>query len=442
MARHFEREASSFRAFVEKLQIDAERGDADEAPIVEEGVEGVRVMTVHKAKGLEFPVVVLADPTCSATRDTPSRHVDASRGLWVEPLCGCAPLELLEAADGELLRDQAEAVRVAYVAATRARDLLVAPVCGDAPIEGWLDVLKPVLYPPDESRRNSDAAEGCPTFREDSVLDRGAEVAPPRAGSVRPGSHPPLSDGPVVVWWDPSVLALEVEEHAALRHQRILAVDPDNNAAAESVREYAAWKKGREDLLTEASQPSISVQTVTAHGRSEPPQLLATRPSVQIERIERADSERPGGRRFGALVHSMLATVDLDANADAIRASAALNGRLIGATEDEISAATTAVCATLEHPILRRASASAKNGEIRRETPVLLTLANGELIEGIVDLAFLEDTAEFAGWTVVDFKTDREVAIASDLYQAQVATYATAIQSATTTPSRGILLTI
>jgi hypothetical protein len=59
----------------------------------------------------------------------------------------------LEAADDELCRDQAEAVRVAYVAATRARDLLVAPVCGDEPLEGWLDALKPVLYPADDLRR-------------------------------------------------------------------------------------------------------------------------------------------------------------------------------------------------------------------------------------------------------------------------------------------------
>ena len=150
MARHFERGASSFRAFVEKLEADAERGEADEAPIVEEGTEGVRVMTVHKAKGLEFPVVILADPTCSAARDTPSRHVDPARRLWLEPLCGSAPIELLEAADEELQRDQAEAIRVAYVAATRARDLLVAPVCGDQPIEGWLEVLNPMLYPPDD----------------------------------------------------------------------------------------------------------------------------------------------------------------------------------------------------------------------------------------------------------------------------------------------------
>ena len=89
MARHFEPGASSFRAFVEKLEADAERGEADEAPIVEEGTEGVRMMTVHKAKGLEFPVVILADPTCSAARDTPSRHVNPDRRLWLEPLCGC-----------------------------------------------------------------------------------------------------------------------------------------------------------------------------------------------------------------------------------------------------------------------------------------------------------------------------------------------------------------
>jgi ATP-dependent exoDNAse (exonuclease V) beta subunit len=139
MARQFEGGASSFRAFVEKLEADAERGEADEAPIVEEGVEGVRIMTVHKAKGLEFPVVVLADPTCTAARDTPSRHVDSDRSLWVETVCGCAPIELLEAADEELHRDQAEAVRVAYVAATRARDLLVAPVAAMSRLRaGWM----------------------------------------------------------------------------------------------------------------------------------------------------------------------------------------------------------------------------------------------------------------------------------------------------------------
>jgi ATP-dependent exoDNAse (exonuclease V) beta subunit len=88
MARQFERNASSFRAFISKLQTDAEHGEADEAPIVEEGTEGVRLMTVHKAKGLQFPVVVLADPTCSCC----TRYPEPPRRLHVQypPRAGTA----------------------------------------------------------------------------------------------------------------------------------------------------------------------------------------------------------------------------------------------------------------------------------------------------------------------------------------------------------------
>jgi ATP-dependent exoDNAse (exonuclease V) beta subunit len=72
----------------------------------------------------------------------------------------------------------------------------------------------------------------------------------------------------------------------------------------------------------------------------------------------------------------------------------------------------------------------------------LLTLDDGGLVEGIVDLASLEDTPDIAGWTVVDFKTDREFATSSDRYTAQVIAYSAAIQAATEVPSRGILLII
>ena len=43
-------------------------GKPGEAPILEEGSDGVRLMTVHKAKGLEFPVVILADMTAKLRR--------------------------------------------------------------------------------------------------------------------------------------------------------------------------------------------------------------------------------------------------------------------------------------------------------------------------------------------------------------------------------------
>ena len=94
----------------------------------------MRLMTVHKAKGLEFPVVILADIGCKLSRDDASRYLDTRRGLCAIKLGGWTPIDLAEHNDLEAARDRAEGVRLAYVAATRARDLLVVPNVGDAPV--------------------------------------------------------------------------------------------------------------------------------------------------------------------------------------------------------------------------------------------------------------------------------------------------------------------
>jgi ATP-dependent helicase/nuclease subunit A len=457
MARQFEHGASSFRAFVNKLEIDAERGEADEAPIVEEGTEGVRLMTVHKAKGLQFHVVILADPTCKEVRDTPSRHVDAVRRLWLEPLCGSVPIELLEAAVDEQKREQDEASRVAYVATTRARDLLVAPVCGDQAIDGWLTVLDPVLYPSYQARSTSSHAPGCPTFGADSVLDRGRKAPIPPGGPVKPGLHHPIPDGAPVVWWDPSRLVLEVQEPVPLRHQQILEAGSERATVSEA--NYAAWMRQREALLAAASEPSITAKTITSLARrtasynddtrnkdlaSEPTLLKPASINLDVQVIvtARPDEKRPGGRRFGALVHAILASIDLNAGADAVQASAVAHGRMFAAAQEEIQAAAATVGVTLQHPILRRAAVSGGNSNIRREAPVLLTLEDGSIAEGVLDLAFREETSDFDGWSVVDFKTDQEFSVATSHYIAQVGLYVRAVQAATGLPARGIILVV
>src|SRR5262249_32300998 len=62
LARQYEMDGGiSFRGFVEELRVAADTAQASEAPILEEDSDGVRMMTVHKAKGLEFPIVILAD---------------------------------------------------------------------------------------------------------------------------------------------------------------------------------------------------------------------------------------------------------------------------------------------------------------------------------------------------------------------------------------------
>jgi ATP-dependent helicase/nuclease subunit A len=322
------------------------------------------------------------------------------------------------------------------VTATRVRDLLVVPVVGDKPLEGWLEVLNPAIYPPQDARRSSSPAPGCPAFGDDSVLDRGPKGLPPPGGSVRPGLHPPVGHRPEIVWWDPAVLTLDVQEEVSLRQQRILEVDPDGTTAAASEESYARWRFARDELLAEASRPSISVQTVTAASRG-----AAGDDKVRVEVVARPAPERPAGRRFGALVHGILAAVDLNATSEEIGTAARVHGRLVGASEPEMEAAVHTVIATLAHPIMRRA-ASVAAGNLRRETPILLRREDGMLLEGVVDLAFREEAADFTGWTVIDFKTDREFDLYRVEYMAQVSLYAQAIEKATNSSASGILLVI
>ncbi|WP_407123432.1 UvrD-helicase domain-containing protein [Bradyrhizobium sp. STM 3561] len=439
-ARRFERTASSFRAFVESIETDAERGGVDEAPIVEEGTEGVRVMTVFKAKGLEFPVVILGDPTCPSSRDRPSRHIDANRSIWLEQICGASPVELLEASDLELKRDRAEAVRVAYVAATRARDLLVVPTCGDGPIDGWFESLNPLLYPADATRRRSLPAAGCPIFGEESVLDRGPKGKPPLSGSVRPGLHLREPGNVPVTWWDPAALGLQTEELAPLRHQRLLEADPGEIAATDSVRRHDTWKAQRLTMLAEASLPTLRMRTITSLAQDGEAQEPHAEP-VEVHVVARDGTDRPGGRRFGTLVHAVLALIDLQSSSVDLAAVAAVQGKIVGATKEEIDAAVATVSRAKTHPLLQRAAAAAKVGRLRREIPVML-LQDEVLIEGVVDLAFREELPDFAGWTVVDFKTDRELSEARDRYVRQVQLYSRAVSASTGLPARGVLLAI
>ena len=66
-------------------------------------------------------------------------------------------------------------------------------------------------------------------------------------------------------------------------------------------------------------------------------------------------------------------------------------------------------------------------------------MPDGTIVEGVVDLAFEEDGV----WTVVDYKTDREIeSEGEDRYRRQIALYATAIAQATGSRAAGVLLRI
>jgi ATP-dependent exoDNAse (exonuclease V) beta subunit len=158
--------------------------------------------------------------------------------------------------------------------------------------------------------------------------------------------------------------------------------------------------------------------------------------------VEGERAARPGGRRFGTLVHAALAVIDLGASAEAVDATVRSQGRLVGCSEAEVSAAEVAVKAALAHPLLQRAARSAANGGLRRETPMLLRREDSQLAEGVVDLAFREESESGPRWTVVDFKTDRELGARRAEYEAQVRLYAEGIAAATGEGAEPVLLLV
>src|SRR6185503_7361695 len=118
--------------------------------------------------------------------------------------------------------------------------------------------------------------------------------------------------------------------------------------------------------------------------------------------------------------HAVLRDVPLDAIPTTIRQWTQLNARILGAPAEEIEAASTRVEAALRHPLLDRARAA---GRKHREYPVMLRVENARLMEGIIDLAFLENDT----WVIVDFKTGEDISLRSDRYQRQLQWYASAL---------------
>lgn len=441
MARAFEmRGGLSFRGFVERLTDAAEApGAAPTPPLVEEGADGVRLMTVHAAKGLEFPVVALADMTTRLTRGEPSHYSDPERGLFAQRLLQLAPWELLENAETEQARDAAEGVRLAYVAATRARDILAIPAVGDGPYEGgWLGALDRVIFPPEAGYRTAETGVGCPAFGARTVLERPQQFDADGERSVHPGQHQTAEDVSVV-WWDPALLARAGGRRRGLHHESLLAEGP---AAEDANRRHRAWQVAQEDARLAGAEPSVRVLTVSE--APEPEQRFYV--DITVETVERAPG-RPGGKRFGTLVHAILRDVGFDPNAegatdaaidaiDAIGDLARLHGRILQAPTSEVTAATDAVAAALDHPLLRQAGRASK---VLRETPFVIDV-EGTMVEGVIDLAFQNPSDDH--WMVIDFKTDANTDSLEERYRSQLAWYLVAVERLTGLPSRGVLLAI
>ena len=423
LARQYELTGGfSFRGFVEELNAQAEKTEAPEAPVLEEAADGVRLMTVHTAKGLEFPVVILADMTANLSAREPDRHIDAEKSLCAARLLRSAPRELLDQEPLELRREQAEGVRVCYVAATRARDLLVVSACGDEARPGWLEPLNKALYPPKSAWR---AAAECAWFSGDrTVLDRPLPPCDPDM-SIQPGLHRPEAGEHSVLWWDPAALDLNVPENFGLRHINILRAE---GASEESLREYRAWQDRRVQMINLGRTASTTVIRVTELADEPPPGVVTIGKTVRKE-------VRSRGRRYGTLVHAILRDAAWNATREEIVRLAAMYRAVGAATPEEERDAVDAATAVLADPLLRRAAQSAR---CHREIPITLPLSGARTLEGVIDLAFHEN----GKWRVVDYKTDDDVDANRATYERQLRWYMHALATITGIPSDGVLLQV
>ncbi|HEX7282064.1 MAG TPA: UvrD-helicase domain-containing protein [Vicinamibacterales bacterium] len=451
LARRYDVEGGlSFRGFVDLLRDTSKRAEAPEAPILEPGTEGVRLMTVHKAKGLEFPVVVLADIGCKLSRDDASRYLDTDRRLCAFRMGEWSPRDLIEHNEQEAKRDEAEGVRLAYVAATRARDILVVPAIGDGPYqEGWLRPLNQGLYPPRDGRQSPSSARGVPLFKgKDTVLPDGrADGQQPDESTVRPGAYTliePLSAAEyTVVWWDPLLLDAPPKNTRGLRREDLISLNANPADVARDRARYDAWRDKRERAQVAGAIPSATAKTATEIIK-QANQAPGAIPDVAVEDAGAFIEARPSGKRFGTLVHALLATLPLDVSPSEVVELAALHAKLFAASDAERDAAAEIAVTLIKHARWQAARAAAAQGRrVWREVPVSMLMpaepgAPPTIVDGQVDLAYETEN----GWVVIDFKTDIEIVSAQDAYKQQVALYAEAVAKATGQPATGVLLRV
>jgi ATP-dependent exoDNAse (exonuclease V) beta subunit len=170
-----------------------------EAALESEGLDAVRLMTIHRAKGLEFPVVCVADlgRQSGARRSPLLVDADANAGLRLAPLGGgdTVPTTAWDRLAGiEIEADAEEERRLFYVAMTRARELLIlsggtdttkwpAPRNGGPPIDWIARAVAGEAPTPGELTRSWDGREARVTVRISTpeTLPESALTAKPRA---------------------------------------------------------------------------------------------------------------------------------------------------------------------------------------------------------------------------------------------------------------------
>ncbi|HEX4670227.1 MAG TPA: UvrD-helicase domain-containing protein [Solirubrobacterales bacterium] len=401
LAAEFEsREGRDLRGLLDFLAARAESDAEAQAATAAEGHDGVRIMTVHNAKGLEFDVVAVPDlsrsllagarpPLLTLGREQPPRVGMQLRRLGSGAINLYAYAELCEEAKA---RDAEEGLRLFHVAATRARQrLILSGVVKPEPgretkpstpvVERLVEALgverdadSSIVVPPPEPRPGLDASFGASQIAVRVNLPSPERAAQLRATRRDAAADRPLGEGPPPL----------VERRPPIVPSRPLSY------TAISAYEECPYRFYMERVLglSGAVGNSPRIAGIDAYGTGRD---AAGAPSAREERTAQ-----------GAAVHALLewsqANSWSEPSEELVRRHALAAGLNPDATEP----------ATLLEPVrgwlgsaLRERIASAARA--RAEVPILLGVGD-TVLRGSIDL-LVEREGEPP--LVVDYKTDR-----------------------------------
>jgi len=387
-ARAFERvRPESLRAFVSWLEQQSARMVVDhEGAGIDDDEDAVRIMTIHAAKGLEFPVAILAGLSAAPnTADYPTYLADHAagragvhagyRGVNREFLLG----DYADLRAAEIAHSEAEMDRLLYVAATRGRDHLIVS-----------------LY--HTKRQKTSCAR---RLIANGAQEHAPELAVPPTVTAIGGSR---------------LSGLTVELPDGLDRERL-----------------EAGRVALVDTATTRHYTSATAIKREADGRR-----------VDEER-ERADASEPwsrgrGGTRLGRAVHAAIQSLPLDPDEATIEAFCRAQAVAEAIPHEEAVVRRLVSWVVRESDAWKRARAATR---ALREAPFVVT-QDDAVLEGFVDL--LIETAD--GIELIDWKTDHVPADAVEerlrQYELQAGLYVHGVQEATGRPvtrqrqSRGV----
>ena len=411
--------------------------DAGQEPAIKGGaaVNGVRLMSIHKSKGLEFPIVILADLDHTFSRQ------DFDTAVLVHPQMGLGPRRvdlkrkikyptLARLAIEEKLRREnlAEEQRILYVAMTRPKEKLIL-VDSMYNAAGRLQKLAamascPVL---------PETVAGCKTFGEWLLLPLlcRPEAAPLRAcGEVEVEQ---MYCGDTNPW---QVFLHDSEAYRTRPGRAVLTEETEGREASfdPELLEFQYPYRLETDLPAKVTATQLKGRALDEEIAEKAAHMPYIRPLSQPKFRQQRHGLTPAER--GTATHLVLQYLDFSdrdvaGQVERLRLADKLTAEQAAAVD--IQALERFLASTLAEEIRCR-----KN--VRREYRFTLLMdarnydpaASGEdaiLLQGVVDCCF--ETEQ--GMTVVDFKTDRvhtpdAVAERAEHYRPQLEAYSLALE--------------